>query len=287
MHFKHFLLALFVVTAWGVNLTVIQVGLGNTPPIFLTFSRFFLTCIPLIFFVKKPQISWKAIITYGLIMFATQQFGLISGIHAGVTPALAGILVQAQVFFTGLIAWLFFKEKIRSWQIIGGLFAFSGIAMIGIKMQASATVLGFLLVVGSSFAWSIGNALTRKMRIANPLGLVVYGSLIAWPPLLLLSYFLEGPDKICNVFQNLNFAAVATFFFLSYVTILLTWMGWSFLIEKYSLISVAPFSLLMPIISMITASLFLHEPLPSWKLIAGALVLFGLIIELTGKKLFP
>ena len=70
MPFLHLLLAILVVAIWGWNFVIIQIGLHDVPPFLLCFSRFFLTSIPAIFFIKKPTITYKMLIAYGFMMLA-------------------------------------------------------------------------------------------------------------------------------------------------------------------------------------------------------------------------
>lgn len=286
MRFTHFLLGVLIVITWGLNFVAMQIGLDNMPPFFLAFCRFFLSSIPLVFFVKKPDIPWKYIGAYGLSMFFIQFALLLSGMKAGVTPDLAGIIMQVQVLFSSLIAWFVFREKIEPWQLIGGIVAFSGICFIGVKINGDISTIGFLFVVGAASAWSCGNALTRKLQNASPVGLVVYGSLLAWPPLLLLTCLVEGPHQIWDSLQNINISAIGTLLYLSYVTVIFSFIAWSFLIKTYSLLTIVPFSFFIPIIAMFSAALILKEPLPYWKMVAASVVLLGLVIEFIGKRFF-
>ncbi|MEI8301267.1 MAG: EamA family transporter, partial [Chlamydiota bacterium] len=83
MQFLHLALAILVVVIWGFNFVVIQIGLQEIPPLLLCFSRFFLTSIPAIFFVKRPQIPFKMLLLYGLTMFVLPFSLLFIGMHAG------------------------------------------------------------------------------------------------------------------------------------------------------------------------------------------------------------
>ena len=55
---KDFILALLVVVIWGANFTVIKLGLGGVPSMLLVSLRY-LSVLPALFFVKKPELDWK------------------------------------------------------------------------------------------------------------------------------------------------------------------------------------------------------------------------------------
>jgi len=50
---------------------------------------------------------------------------------------------------------------------------------------------------------------------------------------------------------------------------------------------VTPFTLLVPIVAMVSSALVLGEPFQHWKLAAGLLVIGGLCINILGARFFP
>src|SRR5260370_37393289 len=61
---RDLLLALVVVIAWGVNFVVIKVGLHGVPPMLLGALRFALAAVPAAFFVKRPQMPGRWVLSY-------------------------------------------------------------------------------------------------------------------------------------------------------------------------------------------------------------------------------
>ncbi len=55
MDIKSVLFALLVVLVWGVNFSVIKVGLETLPPIFFSGLRFFIVALPAVFFYSATQ----------------------------------------------------------------------------------------------------------------------------------------------------------------------------------------------------------------------------------------
>ena len=85
----HTLLILAIVAVWSFNFVAIKIGLEGISPLLLCTLRFVLTSIPAIFFVKKPNIPFKMIFLYGIVLFALQFTLLFSGIAQGIDPGLA------------------------------------------------------------------------------------------------------------------------------------------------------------------------------------------------------
>lgn len=282
MKLIHFLLTIALFVVWGFNFVVIKVGLRDLPPLFLVFTRFFLTSLPAIFLIKKPNASWKQLIAYGTIMFALQFALLFSAMHHGITPALASILLQLQVFFTIGVAAFVFKEKLTISQILGALVAFAGMLIITMHLGHEVTLSGVLLVIGAAACAAPGNAICKKMGNVNMIAVVVWSSLFTWPTLLGFSLYYEGIEAIKKAIFSMEWSSFGAILYITYLSTFLGYFIWNYLLCKYPMSKTAPFSLLSPVFGTLFSSLVLKEQLPVWKISAGLLVLLGLCIHLTG-----
>ena len=285
MRLKHFFLILGIILIWGFNFAVVKVGLVHIPPLFLVFLRFFLTSIPLIFFVKKPDVPIRLLFSYGVVMFALQFGMLFSAMQNGITAGLASILLQVQVFFALALAAIVFKEKLFKTQILGAVIAFLGIALIGKNLGDEITLAGFILVIGAACCSAPGNALSKKMGNVDMLGVVVWSSFFAWPCLLIFSLYFEGYAMIMQSFQSMTWKSCSSALYVTYLSTLLGYYVWNDLIAKYSVGKIAPFTLLSPVFGMISSTLIFKEPLPVWKLFSAMLILTGLGLHIIGPKL--
>lgn len=285
MQLFHIVLALIVVIIWGFNFVVIKIGLQDISPWLLGFARFFLTSIPAVFFIKRPRIPFRMIAWYGLVMFALQFSLLFWGMYVGVTPGLASLLLQVQVFFTILLALIFFGEKIRIWQIIGALVSFAGIAYVAVNLGGNITLSGLLLVIGAAASWGAGNVISKKIGKVNMVALVIWGSLVAWPPLLIISFMVEGADRVFYTFQHLTWLSGGAVLYITYLSTLVCFGIWSWLLHHYPLGTIAPFTLLVPIFGILSSVIVLNEPLETWKIIAALLVIIGLCINILGPRM--
>lgn len=279
------LAAVVVVIIWGANFVVIKLGLQELPPILFTALRFIFAAFPLIFFVKRPAIPWKLLAGYGMFQFALQFTLLFSGIKLGFPPGLASLVIQLQAFFTIGLAVLVLGERPVAAQLIGALIAFSGMALVASQLEARSTTIGFVMVVTGGFCWAVANIFTKKIGKVNPLALVVWGSLLASPPLVLASLLIEGGAAWSAVAAGLNWLSVGAVMFQSYANTIIGFGIWSVLMRKYQTATIAPFTLLVPVTGMLSAAIVLNEPLQWWKIVAGLLVLCGLACNLFGARL--
>ena len=280
------LIAILVVVIWGFNFVVIKIGLQGLPPILFTALRFIFAALPMVFFIRRPNVSWKLLTGYGMFQFALQFTLLFSGMKLGFPPGLASLVIQLQAFFTIGLAVLVLGERPLITQLAGALIAFSGMGLVASQLEAKATVIGFIMVVAGGFCWAVANIFTKKIGKTNPLALVIWGSLLASPPLVLASLLIEGTAAWAEAAAHLNWISVGAVLFQSYPNTLIGFGIWSMLMRKYPTATIAPFTLLVPVTGMLSAALVLGEPLQWWKIMAGLLVLGGLALNQFGGRFF-
>ncbi|HZW61134.1 MAG TPA: EamA family transporter [Candidatus Babeliales bacterium] len=280
MRLHHVAIAVLITAIWGMNFVVIHLGLKEVSPQILCCIRFFLASFPMILFVKRPSVPFKEIAIYSFVMFILQFTFLFTGMKVGMTAGVASLLMQTQIFFTVFLAFSVLGEKLNRWQIIGALISFSGIILVGKNLGNSVSLLGFILTIAAAGSWGMGNLISKRIGKVNMFSLVIWGSFIAWPPLLLVSIVFDGPDKFIYSLEHLSWLSVFSIAYIVYPTTLFGFAAWSWLLSKYPASMVAPFTLLVPIFGVLSSAIFLDEPLQPWKLIAAALVISGLCINL-------
>ncbi|MEI5999540.1 EamA family transporter [Paraburkholderia bengalensis] len=279
---KDLLFALIVVLAWGVNFVVIKVGLHGVPPMLLGGLRFTLAAIPAVFFIKRPQMPWRWLVAYGATISLGQFAFLFSAMYVGMPAGLASLVLQAQAFFTLGFAALFLHERFRAQNVLGLAIAAIGLAVIGMQGGRAMTLAGFLLTLCAAVMWALGNIVTKKVGKVDLVGLVVWGSLVPPVPFFALSYLLEGPQRIGAALTGIGVSSVLAIVYLAFVATLLGYGLWSRLLSRHPAGQVAPFSLLVPIVGLASASLLLGESLSAAQIGGAALVMAGLAVNVFG-----
>lgn len=280
MTFPHFLMTLLVVVIWGLNFMFVKLGLEEISPLLLCALRFFLASIPAVFFIKIPAESFKTIALYGLVMFALQFALIFIGMQRGMTAGMASLIMQVQVFFSIFFAVWFNGEELKLGQILGASVAFIGIALVGMHFDTQVSLLGYILVLSAAAAWGVGNLLSKKIKSKNYMAAVIWGSFVAFWPMFVLSLIFEGPHQIIESYHRLSFRGLGS---LMYIVFISTWIGyglWNRLLSLYSVGTVVPFTLLIPVVGILSSVIFLGEPFQSWKLLACLLVITGLCINI-------
>jgi O-acetylserine/cysteine efflux transporter len=285
MPFRDVLLAGVVVLVWGLNFVVIKVGLQGVPPLLLGALRFTFAAFPAVLFIPRPRIHPKWILAYGLTINVGQFAFLFPAIHAGMPAGLASLVLQAQAFFTLFLAWLFLAERWRAESAVALLVAAGGLALIGrAHAHAGLSVAGFALTLCAAFCWSVGNVVTKRIGQVDLLGLVAWGALVAPVPYLALSLAVEGRERVAHALVNLDRTSLLAVAYLSFGATLLGYTLWGRLLARHPTHRVAPLTLLVPVVGLLSASALLGEKLTAAQCAGGALVMCGLLVNTFGAR---
>lgn len=283
---RDLILALLVVTVWGVNFVAIRWGVDEVAPLLMTGLRYALAALPAVFFIRRPAVGWRVLVGYGLAI-GVMQFGLLfAAISLGMPAGLSSLVMQLQAFFTIGLAVIFLGERPGAMQWAGAAVAFGGIAVIGLERLDGAALVPLLMTIAAAFFWGVGNIVTKKAGQVDMLAFVVWSSLVPPLPMLALSLLFE-PGAIPAAAQHLTWRGGGSLLFIAYASTLFGYGVWSFLLSRYPANIVAPFSLLVPIAGIGSAALLLGETISGLEIAGSALVFAGLLLNVFGPRLWP
>jgi O-acetylserine/cysteine efflux transporter len=277
---KHFLLALAVVAVWGTNFVVIKLALGHMPPLLFATLRFAVVVVPAVFFVPRPAVGWGNLAAYGLLI-GVGQFGLLFvAMNGHISPGLASLVIQIQVFFTIGLAMVMAGESLQRVQWVALALGAAGLGVIVTHTDGNTTPQGLGLILLAALSWAGGNLVSRAAGRINMVAYVVWSSLFAVPPLFALSLWVEGWPALQAGVQQADLSAWAAVIWQAVGNSLFGYAAWGWLLARYSAATITPMALLVPLFGMGGSALWLGEPLPAWKLMAAGLVLSGLGLNL-------
>jgi O-acetylserine/cysteine efflux transporter len=266
---SHVLLAVLVAAVWGVNFTVIDIGLAHFPPLLFSALRFLAAALPAVFFVGRPKVAWKWIVAVGLVL-GVAKFGLLFvGMDEGMPAGLSSLVLQIQAVFTALFAFVVLGERPSRTRLLGMAVALAGIGVAAVDEGTSGPLGAFALVITAAACWGVSNVLTRKAAPPDALNFMVWVSTVPVLPLLGLSLLREGPS------QDL---AAGTVVYVAWITTVCGFGAWGLLLRRYPASTVAPFSLLVPVFGMSSAALFLGESVSPLRWCAAALLVGGVAL---------
>jgi O-acetylserine/cysteine efflux transporter len=290
MSSKDMLLAILVVVIWGVNFVIIKVGLHDMPPFLLAGLRFALVALPAIFFVRPPKIPLRWLLAYGLTISFGQFAFLFLSIKLGMPVGLASLVLQAQAFFTILLGAMLLSEKLRWNHFLGILIAAVGmtlLAMSGMAGQSTSgiTLTTMLLTLAAAFCWGMGNITNKVIMRDNKIpvmSLVIWSALVPILPFFACSWLFEGQAAIVHSLVNIQLSTILALVYLAFISTIIGYGIWGNLLGRYETWRVAPLTLLVPVVGILSATLLLGETLSAQQALGAIVVIIGLLVNMFG-----
>ncbi|MBP6346122.1 EamA family transporter [Neisseriaceae bacterium CLB008] len=294
MSFRDTLLALCVVLVWGVNFVVIKLGLEGMPPLLLGGLRFCLVAFPAILFIKPPKIPVRQLLLYGLMISFGQFAFLFCALKFGMPAGLASIILQSQAFFTVLLGAILMKEKVLTNQYVAVVVAIIGMAvLVKGSMQAgevvSVPLMSFVLIMLAALCWACGNIVNKNIMQKAPqtpvLSLVVWSGLVPIVPFFISSWLFEGGEAMVAGLVNIHLSNILALMYLAFVATMIGYGLWGYLLSRYPTNKVAPLSLLVPVVGLITAVWAFDERLSLLQIVGALIVMVAMLINTFGSRL--
>jgi O-acetylserine/cysteine efflux transporter len=281
---RHLALAVLITIIWGLNFSVIKIGLKSVDPFVLAGIRFSLCALPAVFFIKRPDAPWRYLVAYGLA-FGVGLWGVVNlGIQTGLSAGIASLVLQFSAFFTILLGSMVFREAISKYQIAGLVVALFGLLSIISITDGTVTLPGVALVIFGAVSWSVANIIIKKSRTKEVLAFLVWSSIFSPIPLFTIAYLTHGTAGYASLSTQLDLVAVLSILFQAYPTTVFGYWIWNSLLKKYPVSTVAPLSLLVPVFGMLGSIAIFKETLTPAKVLAIILIVTGLVIGLYGKQ---
>ncbi|SFD03647.1 EamA family transporter [Klenkia taihuensis] len=289
MNTRDRLLACLVAVCWGLNFVAIHLSLEQFPPFFLVALRFALLAVPTVLLVPRPGVPWRWVLGYGVGFGVLQFLFLYLAMAVGMPTGLASLVLQSSAPFTVLLAGALLRERVTGRQALGVAVAIAGLGGIAVHradVDGGALLLPVLLTLCGGLGWALGNLATRQARAPHPLRLTLWMSVVPPLPMLAVSLLVEGPAQIGRSFTGLGTATgLLAVGGLAYTVLVGTVLGsglWATLMSRNPSSSVAPFSMLVPVVGIGAAWLLLGEATSAAELAWGALVVGGVLVGSTG-----
>lgn len=294
MKARDFLALIAVVAIWGFNFVPSEIALRGFTPFQLGAARFLLFSIPLALFISRPPIPVKWIFIYGVTQGVGQFSLLYFSLQVGLTASLASVIMQCQVFFTALIAAAVLKEKIGAASLISMLIAVVGLGCFGVSVlepsrsSEDITLAGLLLCLAASALWSCSNIVIRQVQLTgvnySSFSLLVWGGLVSGVGFAVLSALFDDPN---SHWQWLD-ASLLSWLSVLYQVVFSTAVAyglWVLLLSKYQASQVAPYTLAVPIVGLVSGIVLLQESVKTLQWIGTGCLLVALIFNVFNTSL--
>jgi len=269
------LLAISVAVIWGMGFIVAKAAMSHFSPILLMALRFTLTAFCLIWFFRPPPGIFKQLFWISLVSAALQYSLTFNGVR-GIDASTAALLVQLEVPFGLLMAWLVLGDRISLKQGCGIAIAFAGAVLIIGEPKLSGDLIYAFMVIGGAFTWAVGQIMIKKLGNLGGFRLISGVALFATPQLFIASFILES-DQITQI-ETASISAWAAVAYLGLIMTALAYAIWYRLLGHYSVNQVMPFLLLLPVTSVFGGIFFLGESLTVKIAAGGCLAIAGVAL---------
>jgi O-acetylserine/cysteine efflux transporter len=194
----------------------------------------------------------------------------------GTDAAVAAIATQTQVPFAALIAAVFLKDRIGWRRAAGMALAFVGIVVMAGEPRHAGNLLPIFMVIGASFMWAVANIQIKQLGPIDDFALNAYLGLFAAPQLFLASALLES-GQLAAVAQAdwVGWSAVA---YTAIMVTVISYVMWFRVLRRYPVNQAMPFTLLVPVLAVLSAAVFLDEPLTLRVILGGLATVAGVAV---------
>ena len=255
MRAKDIVITLAVVAVWGFNFVVIREVLIELPPVLIVALRYALVALPLLPFVRRPNVPMRWVALYGLMLGTVHQGLLFVGMKAGMNAGLSSLVLQTQAFFTLILAVLILKERPKVQQLIGLVLAAFGLWLIATGTEQASNLLALGLIVLSAAMWAVATLVSRHGLIkasgpVDPFAFMVWACVFPILPTLGVSALLDGTASWLQAWAHFDIWAAGGLAYIAYGSTLFGFVMWNRLIARYGASYTAQFGLLVPVFGL-------------------------------------
>lgn len=259
---------------FGGNFVAVRIALDYFDPYLLTTLRFAVIAA-LIPFVGWPHVPARTLLTYTIGSGIGQYLLSTLAIQLGLSPGLAALLIQFQVFMSLALGCLILGEAVRTTTIVGSVLGVAGLVGVLATGGSKAPLVASFVCLLSAAGWAMAN-MTLKQTSERVIRLQSASALICLPAVW-AARTLMLPDAP-RVAEALTQAPLAGWLAVAYVAIasfVVAQILWGRAIATIGLASTSPVALLIPVFGVALAALLLGEHLNAQVLLSAAIVLVG------------
>jgi drug/metabolite transporter (DMT)-like permease len=213
-------------------------------------------------------------------LFAAEFLFVAEGLRRTSASHMAVLLYTSPIFTAVGLHWTVRSERLRRWQWIGILLAFTGVAVAfaggWLRGSVSLRMLGGdVLAVLAGAAWGATTVVIRGSALSDapPAKTLLYQLAVA--SVLLLSVATASGQVVQVSFSRV---ALASLLFQGVVVSFASYLAWFWLLRRYAASQVSVFSFLTPLFGVSFGVLVLGERVDAAFGIGAALVLAGITV---------
>ncbi|KAB7709159.1 EamA family transporter [Bacillus aerolatus] len=263
-----------LVLIWGLSWGIYKMSLSHTPPLLFAGMRALFGGLLLSVFLLPTwkKIKWRenwskyciSALFNAVFFYGIQTVGLIY-----LPGGLFSVLVYFQPVLIGLFAWAWLGEQMSRMKVIGLIVGFIGILAISADgLTGQLSTLGVILALLTAASWALGTIYVKKESgKVDPMWMVALQFTIGGAILTSIGTGLENwADIVWNKEYLFGLGFGVTF------GIPVAFVLYFKLINSGEASQVASFTFLVPLIAVLTGTMFMNEPF-TFSLLAGLILI--------------
>lgn len=259
------LFLVFTGILWSLGGLLIK--LVSLNPVAIAGMRSLIAALLILVFIKKPDFKFTPVKFASTVAYAGTVILFVSATKL-TTAANAIILQYTAPIFVAVFGSLFFKEKVKTYDIVTLAFIFGGMILFFLDKLSPGNLLGNVLAIISGVAFAFTSLLLRYQKDDSPLDRIFWGNVLT--TVIALPFMFEKvPD-----FKSLTGLILLGVFQLGFSYIL-----FSIAIKNVSALESVLIPMIEPILNPIWVALLLHEIPGFFALIGGAIVISAVTIR--------
>ncbi|KKM09163.1 hypothetical protein SY88_20030 [Clostridiales bacterium PH28_bin88] len=277
------LMLLVVCVIWGTTFVVMKVGITYIPPLLFAASRFLVGGLLMLPLLKHFGIPFPAQRDLGALMLlgilqCTLSFGMVFVAMRFVPAGTTSVILYIYPLITNVFAHFFLPgEQLNKRKMVGLGTGMAGLLLV-IEHQAregmqEGSIAGISMILVGALSWSVASILVRKRFPAHSsLQLTAFQMIFGSLFLFFAAYLWERHIPI-----YMNITAISLWLYSTVLASMLAFALWFSALNRWGAGRASIFMFLVPIVGVLSATIFLAEPV-SWQLMAAlACVAIGII----------
>jgi O-acetylserine/cysteine efflux transporter len=248
-------------------------GLEEFPPILFTGLRFSMLTLVLIPLIRVPRHLIRPLLKIGLVMGFGSYLTLYLAISLAKNTGSLAIVGKLEVPFVLLLGVLLLNETIGLKRIAGTAIAVVGALLISFDPAAIDDLPALSWMALSSIFSAYAIILVRRLGRVHPLTITGWVSLVGAPVLLVTSLIFESGQG--QVIREASLSGWAALVYTGVMSSVIAHSGMYYLLQRYPVGQVSPFSLLASVFAVIGGVVVLGDQLTVTLVIGGVLILAG------------
>lgn len=285
MNIKAILKAFFAVVIWGASFVATKISLHYAAPTTIVWLRFLMGVIILGTavglkkqFALPARKDWGYFAGLGFLGITFHQWLQSTGLVTAQATTTAWIVATTPVFMA-LLGLIVLRENLALHQVVGILLAAFGVLLVVSKGDLGALAAGkfgttgdFLVLI-SALNWAVFSTLSRSGLQKHPATRMMFFVMsFGWLFTSVLFFSTSGPGQISDIPWD-GWIAIL---FLGILCSGIAYIFWYDALKDLPVAQTGAFLYLEPIVTVIVASIVLHEALFLATAIGGITILVGI-----------